>query len=179
MTDYSKDVERWKKSPKPKNMVKPGPGQESVWDYPRPPKLEKFQGNIRVIIADIEVANTSNGLKLMETASPPTYYIPMADIQMDYLVKNKSRTHCEWKGKASYFNFQDGEQNRSSLAWTYVNLKPQYALLKDHLAFYVSKADSCWVNEEQVQAQAGDFYGGWITSNIVGPFKGDPGTLSW
>ncbi|MEL6652722.1 MAG: DUF427 domain-containing protein [Bacteroidota bacterium] len=152
---------------------------ESVWDYPRPPRLEVFSGHIRIVHQDIILVDTNQALRILETSHPPTYYLPKADIQMQYLVENPRQSFCEFKGRASYYDLKMGEEMISQLAWYYPTPNQKYAQLQDHLCFYASKLDTCYVNDEKVQAQAGDFYGGWITANIKGPFKGGPGTFGW
>lgn len=152
---------------------------ESVWDYPRPPRVERCAAHIRVIFNEIVIADTTNAWRVLETSHPPTYYIPMADIRMECLSRTTRSTFCEFKGSASYWTIWVGERSAANAAWSYANPSQGYAAIRDHLAFYASRVDKCYVNEERVQAQEGDFYGGWITSNIRGPFKGGPGTLRW
>ncbi len=159
--------------------IPPTAGQESVWDYPRPPRLEPTEKHLRVIFNGIVIAETRNALRVLETSHPPTYYFPPQDVQHQYLQPAERRTFCEYKGAASYYTIIVGERRAAAAAWYYPAPSPAYAALKDHIAFYASRMDACYVNDELVQAQAGDFYGGWITSDIVGPFKGAPGTSGW
>ena len=160
--------------------IKPGPGQESVWDYPRPPKLEKFSGNIRIEQDGITLVNTANSYRVLETSHPPVYYIPPTDIQMEYLTRSQSRnSFCEWKGMAGYVDYKGTTNGIPQVGWFYANPTKPFLAIKNYLAFYPSKVDECFVNDELVKAQEGDFYGGWITSNIVGPFKGASGTWGW
>lgn len=160
--------------------IPPGPGQESVWDYPRPPKLEAFSGSIRMIHQGIVLVETNRSMRVLETSHPPVYYIPPSDVQMDYFLPNPSRSSfCEWKGMAKYYDLNWEGKRIPQVAWYYPNPSKNFMALADHLAFYPSRFDGCYVNDEQVQAQEGDFYGGWITSNIVGPFKGASGTWGW
>lgn len=154
-------------------------GKESVWDYPRPPRLERTQRSIRVIHNGVVVADTSCASRVLETSHPPTYYIPFDDIDMSFLVQNDKRTMCEWKGAASYYNLRIGSVLVRDAAWTYLNPKKPFGGLVDHIAFYANKVDACFVDDERVDAQAGSFYGGWITSDIAGPFKGSAGTDGW
>jgi uncharacterized protein (DUF427 family) len=153
--------------------------RESVWDYPRPPRLERCHVRLRVEFGGETVADSVNGWRLLETSHPPAYYIPQADIKMDFLRPNSSRSFCEFKGSASYWDLEAGGRTSSACAWSYAAPTPVYTALRDHLAFYASRVDACYVGEERVLAQPGDFYGGWITSNLVGPFKGVPGSRSW
>ena len=152
---------------------------ESVWDYPRPPRLEIFKGHLRIVHAGIILADTNKAFRILETSHPPTYYLPQTDIEMQYLKANPRQSFCEFKGRASYYDLQIAGQSISQVAWYYPTPSKAYPALKDHLCFYASKVDTCYVNDEKVQAQAGDFYGGWITANIKGPFKGGPGTFGW
>lgn len=153
--------------------------QENVWDYPRPPRLEPFIGTIRIVVDGQELVHTTSALRLLETSHPPSYYIPQADTRMDWLVSNRERTFCEFKGVASYWDLAAADGQRPSVAWSYPDPTARYAALKDYLAFYPGRVDECWVNDERVLPQAGSFYGGWLTSNLIGPFKGGPGTAGW
>ncbi|MEB3309955.1 MAG: DUF427 domain-containing protein [Snowella sp.] len=159
--------------------IKPQIGQESVWDYPRPPRIEISSKRVQVVFNDVIIADTQRSKRVLETSHPPVYYIPPEDVEQIYLQKSSHRTYCEWKGIANYYNISvEGEQSMNA-AWYYANPTPYFAALKDHLAFYPSRVDACYINGEQVKAQPGDFYGGWITKDIVGPFKGDLGTSGW
>ncbi|MEM6343802.1 MAG: DUF427 domain-containing protein [Bacteroidota bacterium] len=153
--------------------------KESVWDYPRPPRLESFRGHLRIVHQGVILADCNRAYRILETSHPPTYYIPQADIRMEYLKANPSQSFCEFKGRASYYDLDMGGQSLKKIAWYYPQPAQTYADIKDHLCFYASKMDECFVNDEKVQAQEGDFYGGWITANIKGPFKGGPGTFGW
>ena len=160
--------------------IQPGPGQESVWDYPRPPRLEKFSGHIRIQHLGITLVDSNKTFRVLETSHPPVYYIPQEDIEMQYLRKNVQRnTFCEWKGMAAYYDWIGEGTENPRIAWFYPKPSKKFEEITKHLAFYPSKLEACYVNEELVQAQEGDFYGGWITSNIVGPFKGPKGTWGW
>lgn len=158
---------------------KPDHGQESVWDYPRPPRIEKTSKRIRVIFNGEVVADTTNAYRILETSHPPTYYIPQEDINMTLLTQTNRRTVCEFKGAATYWTIQAGDRKAENSAWSYAVPNPGYVDAKDHICFYASRMDACYVDDEQVQSQEGDFYGGWITSDIVGPFKGGAGTWGW
>ncbi|MEM9165267.1 MAG: DUF427 domain-containing protein [Cyanobacteria bacterium P01_F01_bin.4] len=161
------------------SRVEPGPGQESVWDYPRPPAVEAMTQRIRVVFNDVVIADTRQAQRVLETSHPPVYYIPPADIQMQHLISTPRATFCEWKGTASYYTVTVGAQTAENAAWAYAAPVERFAVLKDHIAFYPSRMDACYVDDELVQAQQGDFYGGWITQNIVGPFKGESGSWGW
>jgi uncharacterized protein (DUF427 family) len=157
----------------------PGPGQESVWDYPRPPRIEPTDRRVRVIVGGVTVADTTHALRVLETASPPTFYIPPSDVRLDLLEAASGHTVCEWKGEASYWSIRIGERMWRSAAWSYPDPKSTFEAIRDHLAFYAGRVDEAWVDDERVDPQAGSFYGGWVTAEIIGPFKGEPGTLDW
>ncbi len=159
--------------------IVPGPGQESVWDYPRPPHLERVSEVLRVAYAGETVAETRAGYRVLETSHPPVYYFPPSDVRQDFLVPAVGRSLCEFKGVARYWSLDVRGLRSERAAWSYPEPTKAFEAIKDFLAFYASQVDGCWVGDEQVQAQAGDFYGGWITKRIVGPFKGPPGTRGW
>jgi uncharacterized protein (DUF427 family) len=153
---------------------------ESVWDYPRPPRLEKSERRITIVHAGVTIADTSRAMRILETSHPPVYYIPQADIAMESLQPSARRgSFCEFKGVASYWSLDVGGRRVEDVAWSYARPSAGYAALKDHLAFYASRVDECSVDGERVVPQPGDFYGGWITSHVTGPFKGSPGTMGW
>jgi len=152
---------------------------ESVWDYPRPPRVEPFALRIRVEFAGETVADTTRAWRLLETSHPPSYYIPPDDVKREFLLAAAARTFCEFKGEARYWDLHAGASTSRSAAWSYPAPTAAYAMLRDHFAFYPDRADACFVGEERVCPQEGDFYGGWITSNLIGPFKGAPGTGGW
>lgn len=153
---------------------------ESVWDYPRPPRVEHTARHIVIVHAGSTIADTSKAMRLLETSHPPTYYLPQSDIAMHLLrPAPQRRSFCEFKGVATYWNLNLGDVLIEDVAWSYAAPTTPYASLKDHLAFYASKLDTCTVDGETVIPQPGDFYGGWITSHVTGPFKGAPGTLGW
>ena len=157
----------------------PGPGQESVWNYPRPPRVEACPQRIRVVANSVTIADTMTARRVLETSHPPVYYIPPQDMRADCLALSDRRSFCEWKGEAHYYSVVVAGRKIEEAGWFYPDPTARFAGIKGHVAFYASKMDACYVDDELVQAQAGDFYGGWITSNIVGPFKGAPGTLGW
>lgn len=159
--------------------IEPGPGQESVWDYPRPPIVEETDKHIEVFFNDILIADSTDVKRVLETSSPPVYYIPRDDIEMKYFVPAEKRSLCEWKGAASYYDIKVHDKTAPNAAWYYPNPTPRFESIKDHIAIYPQDMDACFVDGEVARAQPGDFYGGWITSDIVGPFKGEPGTESW
>jgi len=162
-----------------RQRVQPGPEQESVWDYPRPPRLEDSSRRIRVVFNGVTIADTRRAKRVLETSHPPAYYIPPEDIRMDYFTPTSRSTYCEFKGAARYYTIAVGDRTAENAAWSYPQPSPGYENLRDYIALYPGRMDACYVDEEQVQAQPDDFYGGWITSDIVGPFKGGAGTLGW
>jgi uncharacterized protein (DUF427 family) len=161
------------------SKIKPKPGQESVWDYPRPPRLAESDAHITIIFNNEILADTKNSKRILETSHPPVYYLPPEDIAMKYLKKVSGKSYCEWKGVASYYSVEVGDKILEKIAWYYPDPMSDYSLIKNHIAFYAAPMDQCRVNGEIVKPQPGGFYGGWITSNIVGPFKGNPGSFLW
>ena len=159
--------------------IEPQPGQESVWDYPRPPRLEPSTRLIRVVFGGQVVAETRRGARVLETSHPPVYYIPLDDVRAEFLQHSARSSFCEWKGRARYHTLKVGDLRSVDAAWSYPVPTPAFATIRDHLAFYPSRVDECSVDGERVRPQPGDFYGGWITAAVVGPFKGDPGTMGW
>lgn len=159
--------------------IQPSPGQESVWDYPRPPRLEDTDKHIQIIFNGIAIVDTRNAKRVLETSHPPSYYIPPEDIKIEYLIQTPQSSFCEWKGLAVYYSVRVGDKEAQNIAWFYPNPTPNFASIKDHVAFYAHPMDVCYVDGERVTPQPGNFYGGWITSDIVGPFKGIPGSWGW
>ncbi len=166
----------------PKPSIKPlptGPGQESVWDYPRPPRLEDSSRHIQVVFNGIVIADTHRAKRVLETSHPPVYYIALEDIQTKYLKPATRTSMCEWKGRAAYYTVVVGDKWATEAAWYYPDPVPSFAAIKNYVAFYPSMMEACFIDGEQVQSQPGDFYGGWITRDIVGPFKGGAGSWGW
>jgi uncharacterized protein (DUF427 family) len=162
-----------------RRRVEPGPGQESVWDYPRPPRMEDVEEKVKVVFGGVTLAYTTRAKRVLETSHPPVYYVPPEDIRMEHLKASNGTSYCEWKGRAVYYDVVTDEWTEERTAWFYPDPTRSFQDLKDYVAFYPSRMDACWVGGEKVEAQEGDFYGGWITPNIVGPFKGAPGTWGW
>lgn len=160
-------------------IQEPSPDQESVWEYPRPPIVEKVSERLRVEFGGEIIADTSRAFRVLETSHPPVYYINRDDILDGVLQIARGTSYCEFKGTAVYWNLVHNGHYTERAAWSYPAPNPGFTPIRYHLAFYASKVDTCWVGDEQVSAQAGDFYGGWITSKVVGPFKGEPGTMGW
>ena len=156
--------------------------EENIWDYPRPPAIEPVQARIRVVYKDIVLANTTHAYRLLETGHPPSYYIPPKDVNEKLLIRNNKSTYCHYKGLASYYDFQpsDGQTLVESRVWSYDNpigSDGKYMALKGYYSFYVNPWD-CFVNDEKVEPQPGDFYGGWKTKNIRGKMNEGPGAWS-
>lgn len=158
----------------------PGPGQESVWDYPRPPVARPVGERVRVVVGGLTLADTMRAVRVLETSHPPTYYLPPDDVRMDLLVPSASTSVCEWKGRAGYWSLAAaGLPAIAELAWSYPDPEPGFEAIRGHLAFYASKVDEAWVGDERAVPQPGAFYGGWMTSWITGPVKGEPGSFGW
>jgi uncharacterized protein (DUF427 family) len=155
------------------------PGQESVWDYPRPPRLEPTTRRLRVVLGGETVADTTRGYRVLETSHPPNYYFPPGDIADHALERTKGSSFCEFKGRAHYFNVHGGASVATEAAWGYDTPSEAFAQIRGYVAFYASRMDACYVDDELVAPQPGGFYGGWITRDIVGPFKGGPGSRGW
>lgn len=155
---------------------------ERAADYPRPPRIEPDARRVRVVHAGVVVAETVAAQRVLETWSPPTFYLPLADVSpaIELLRSPSPSSTCEWKGAATYWSLAlDGEVVVRDAAWSYESPTPAFASIAGHVAFYASRVDECWVDDERVRPQQGRFYGGWITSEVEGPFKGEPGTEGW
>ena len=157
----------------------PGQGQESVWSYPRPAVAEPVSHHIHIAHRGVTLADSRSCIRTLETSHPPSYYVPPADVALTLLRPSGRRSFCEWKGHASYFDVVIGNEILRDVAWTYPDPTGAFAGLRDHIAFYAEPFDSCTVDDKQVIPQPGGFYGGWITSHVVGPFKGVPGSAFW
>jgi len=151
----------------------PGPGQESVWDYPRPPRIETCSRHIEVIFNGLVIADTQRARRVVETSYPPTYYIPPEDVHTEYFFPSSHRTWCEWKGEACYIVLRVDERESQNAAWYYPEPNPEFEAIRNQIAFFPSRVDACYIDGERVQPQDSTLYGGWITHDIVGPFQGD------
>ena len=169
--------------PGPPERVEPGPGQESAWDYPRPPRLEESVERVEVVLGGRVVASTTRSWRVLETSHPPTYYLPRESFADGALREAAGRSWCEWKGRASYYDLVAGAGAAAVVApraaWAYLDPTPGFTALRGAVAVMPGLVDRCAVDGETVRPQAGGFYGGWVTSRVVGPFKGEPGTLGW
>ena len=164
---------------RPQKIAIPGPGQESVWDYPRPPRVERVDQTIRVEFGGIVLAESDCAYRVIETASPPVYYLPPDDVRTEYIEPSGHSSMCEWKGESRYWSVRMGQHLIENAAWSYPEPWPGYEAIAGYLAFYAGKMDACYVGKHRVTPQPGEYYGGWITPDIVGPFKGEPGTGHW
>ena len=154
-----------------------------MWDYPRPPRVEPTPRRIRAVLGAVTLIDSTRAVRVLETSHPPSYYVPLEDVNMDYFVASLRRSHCEFKGMAHYWDLQPPEgltgRPRTNAAWGYAQPTPGFEVLKGRMCLYAWAVDRAMVDDERVVAQDGDFYGGWRTSDIVGPFKGGPGTWGW
>ena len=159
--------------------IPPRQGQESVWDYPRPPRLEPTNQHIVVQFAGVDIVDSQRAQRVLETSHPPTYYIPREDVRMDLLASAEGGSWCEWKGRAEYLTVQVGDRVAKAAAWSYPDPRPGFAPIAGHIAFYCAAMDRCTVDGQIARPQPGGFYGGWVTDDVVGPFKGGPGSAGW
>jgi len=159
--------------------IPPGPGQESVWDYPRPPRVEPVTERVRVLHGTRPVADSTRALRVLETSQAPAIYLPPDDVDLSLLTRTTTTSFCEWKGSATYWTLRIGEAESVDAAWSYEDPTPGFEAIRSHLSFYPARVDECWIGSERATAHPGGFYGGWITSKVVGPFKGGPGTQGW
>lgn len=156
-----------------------GPGQESVWDYPRPAIAEPSDRHVRIEHRGVIVADSRAAIRTLETSHPPSWYFPPGDIAAGVLQRASRRSLCEWKGQAVYWHLAIGDEVLRDVAWSYPDPTPAFAMLRDHVAFYAGPLDRCSIDGERAVPQPGGFYGGWITPDLVGPFKGVPGSMGW
>jgi uncharacterized protein (DUF427 family) len=152
---------------------------ESVWDYPRPPRVERTPRRIRVVLGGEVIADTVRAHRVLETSHPPVYYVPLEDVVGGALAPTVGSSFCEWKGAASYYDVAGGGARVPRGAWTYHAPAKGFEAIRDAVAFYPAPMDACYLDDERAEPQPGGFYGGWVTSDLVGPFKGGPGTSGW
>ena len=169
---------RWRGGGRPAFAIEPKPGQESVWDYPRPPRLELDTREVVVSWGPIEVARTTRAIRVLETSHPPSFYLPWGDVARKLFQEAPGSSVCEWKGPARYWSLFDGVRSLGSVAWSYPRPLPGAEELADCVAFYATRLE-CRVGGAPVSPQPGGFYGGWVTPELVGPFKGEPGSSGW
>jgi uncharacterized protein (DUF427 family) len=159
--------------------IPPGPDEESVWAYPRPPRLERVAQRLRVVFAGRTIADTVAGWRVLETSHPPTYYFPRADVAPDVLGPARRAGVCEWKGRAALYDVTVDESRATGAAWAYPDPTPDFRAIAGCIAFYAGPMEACFVGADRATPQPGGFYGGWVTPGIVGPFKGGPGSMGW
>ena len=152
---------------------------ENVWDYPRPPRLEPVSRSVRILFGGRTIAETTAAFRVLETSHPPVYYLPRSAFSGCVLALAAGESFCEWKGIAHYWSIRAGDAAADRAAWSYPNPTAAFAAIRDHLAVYAGKMDACFVGDEAVTPQPGGFYGGWVTSDLKGPFKGGPGSAGW
>lgn len=169
---------RYNGSERPEFAVEPAPGQESVWDYPRPPKLAADSRSVAVRAGEVLLAETHEAFRICETAAPPTFYLPPDDVRMAYLEPVSGSSRCEWKGEAGYWDVVTPRQRLERAAWSYPDPFAEFEPIRGYLCFYPAFLE-CFVDGQRVLAQPGRFYGGWVTPELVGPFKGEPGSEGW
>src|SRR5262245_10101766 len=168
------------KTPAYPEEVPPKRAKESVWDYPRPPRIEPLDRRVRIVLGGETIAESDSALRVLETSSPPTIYVPREDVRTELLSDAEGHhTVCEWKGRAHYVHAEAGGKRDEHVAWHYPEPREGYEELAGHLAFYAGRVDRAYLDDERVTPQGGEFYGGWITEEIEGPFKGDPGSEGW
>jgi uncharacterized protein (DUF427 family) len=159
--------------------IDPAPDQESVWDYPRPPAVAPDVRRVRIEFAGVTIADSISAIRVLETSHPPTFYLPLADVRADLLRPASGASVCEWKGAAASVDVAVGDRIAREAGWFYPSPSAPYSVLTDHVAFYAGRLDRCTVGDDVVVPQPGGFYGGWITPEVAGPFKGEPGTSGW
>jgi uncharacterized protein (DUF427 family) len=176
---WENDFNRKRMIPMITGGITPGLEQESVRDYPRPPIAEDVARRIRVIFNRMIIVDTRAAKRVLETSHPPVYYLPRRDVRVEYLDSYSGSSWCEWKGRARFFSVRVGDRFAERAAWCHPEPTQRFTRIKGHIAFYCGPMDACHVGDERVQPQPGGFYGGWITSDVVGPFKGAPGSMGW
>jgi uncharacterized protein (DUF427 family) len=169
---------RFRGQTRPDFAVEPGPGQESVWDYPRPPAILPEPRPVKVLTGTVTLADSNRAVRVCETGSPPTLYVPPRDVAMHLLTVSPTHSFCEWKGQARYFRLKDADTPAIDVAWCYPEPLAGFEPNAGWICFYPGRV-ACFLDGERVLAQPGGYYGGWITADVVGPFKGEPGTSHW
>ena len=154
-------------------------GKLRVADFPRPPAIEREHRRITVTLGGVLIADTTAAWRILETTHPPTYYLPADGFVPGSATSSQRRSVCEWKGAAIYVTLQGGDRREVDAGWTYPDPRPPYEALRDHIAVYAGRMDACTVGDHRVEPQPGGFYGGWVTPDLIGPFKGAPGTEWW
>jgi uncharacterized protein (DUF427 family) len=171
-------VWKYRGQKRPPFAEEPAAGQESVWDYPRPPAIVVDLRRVEVRLKNLMIADSHQNYRILETASPPTFYVPPRAVRVELLVSCRGSSVCEWKGVARYWRLRDHSRSPQAIGWSYPSPTPPFGAILNHFSFYPGRVE-CYVDGEQVRPQSGEFYGGWITSEIVGPFKGGADTWHW
>lgn len=169
---------RYRGDVRPPFAIAPAPGQESVWDYPRPPRVAADSRRVVVAHAGTTIADSRAALRVLETASPPVFYLPPRDVRSELLRSSPATSLCEWKGRARYWSVRVGGRILPDVAWSYPEPFLEFEAIAGYVSFYPGRLE-CFVDDERVRPQPGGFYGGWVTDEVVGPFKGEPGTGTW
>lgn len=159
--------------------IPPQPGQESVWDYPRPAQWEDTSKHLKVVFNDVVIAETRQGKRILETSHPPTYYFPVADIKLEHVIDTGDKSFCEWKGWAYYYDVAVNGKQASRAAWRFFEPTSGFEAIAEYYCFPARQMDACYVDGELITPQSGTYYGGWITKDLAGPFKGGTGTMGW
>jgi len=172
---------RWRftGSERPSWAERPAPGRESVWDYPRPPRIEPETRRVRVAHRGVAVAESARALRVLETAGAPTLYLPPADVDLGRLAPNAGVSFCEWKGRARLFDVLAAGDVLEAAAWCYPDPYPEFEAIRGWLAFHPGRLSDCWLAETRATPQPGGYYGGWVTPDLAGPIKGGPGSAAW
>ncbi len=165
----------------PANIVREAvkPGEESVWDYPRPAIHQSTGKHVEVIFNGVKIADTRRAIRVLETSHPPVFYFPPEDVRFEFFTRTARTSYCEWKGSANYYTITVEGKSAPDAAWAYLNPVAEFRSIRGYIAVYPSLMDACLVDGERARPQPGGYYGGWITHEIKGPFKGDHGTSGW
>ncbi len=163
---------------RPSFAITPKENQESVWDYPRPPVSKLDSRQVLVKLGNVIIAESTAAIRVLETAHPPTFYLPKSDVRMDYFVRESRSSFCEWKGQATYWTVKTEFDQVASACWSYPSPRDEFQNIQNCFSFYPAQFE-CTIDGETVRPQPGGFYGGWVTDEVIGPYKGDPGTSSW
>ena len=174
----ARDHWQWRRQARPPFAQTPRPGQTSVWDFPRPPQLAPDTREVVIRWGELEVARTRRAIKVLETSHPPSFYLPWEDVAEHLLQQQSGSSFCEWKGPAQYWSLVNGNNRLDGVAWSYPRPLAGAEALAACVAFYPGSL-SCTVDGAVVRPQPGGFYGGWITPDLAGPFKGDPASSAW
>ncbi len=166
---------RYRGADRPPWADPPAPGQESVWDYPRPPRVETVDRLLRVVHGEWTIAETRDGLRVVETAGAPTYYFPQSAVDDTRLRPSAGRSFCEWKGEAVHWQVGGSPD----AAWSYPDPYPEFDAIRGWIAFHPARVDACWLDGVRAEPQPGGYYGGWVTPDLAGPIKGGPGSSAW